>query len=117
MQTNGVGRRIVGRSAQEDPDLGEGVAGGVRDEDGAGSRRERVKGEDTAAADAGADNLEAAPCGARGLGRVAELDGRGARRDRDLTADADVAAGEEAVHEADAIGLTHARDGKRRRGL
>ena len=117
MQTNGVGRRIVGRSAQEDPDLGEGVAGGVRDEHGAGARRERVKGEDTAAADAGADNLEAAPCGARGLGRVAELDGRGARRDRDLTADADVAAGEEAVHEADGIGLTHARDGKRRRGL
>ena len=117
MQTNGVGRRIVGRSAQEDPDLGEGVAGGVRDEHGAGARRERVKGEDTAAADAGADNLEAAPCGARGLGRVAELDGRGARRDRDLTADADVAAGEEAIHEADAIGLTHARDGKRRRGL
>ena len=61
---------------------------------------------------AGADDLQAAPRTARRLGRAIEIDPPHTRREGDLSAEADITAGEQAVLQADAIGLTDARDRK-----
>ena len=113
LQVDGGGDRVERGAAQQHPDLGERVGRRARDEGGARARGERLQDGDAAGA-AGTDDLQAAPRAAGRLGRVAEIDAPRARRERDLAAQADVAAGEQVVRQAHALGLAHARDGERR---
>ena len=113
LQVDGGGDRVERGAAQQHPDLGERIGRRARDERGARARGERMQ-DGHAAGAAGTDDLQATARAAGRLGRVTEIDAPRARRERDLAAEADVTPGEQAVRQSHALGLAHARDGKRR---
>ena len=113
LQVDGGGDRVERGAAQQHPDLGESIGRCPRDQSGARAGSKGMQDDDTTGA-ARTDDLQATARAAGRLGRVTEIDAPRARRERDLSAEADVTPGEQVVRQAHTLGLTDARDGKRR---